>query len=400
MMKKKVFIDGSHGTTGLKIHERLDKRDDIELIAIPAEKRKAPQARQHYLNSADIVFLCLPDDAARESVSLLSNPAVRVIDASTAHRTAEGWAYGMPELNPLQREKLKNSARVSVPGCYATGFCAVLHPMVSEGFLSPDYPVTSYAITGYSGGGNQMISAFQADSPDREAICCRPKNLNLVHKHLPEMQKFGLLKRTPIFTPIVGDFFQGMLVFVPLYTSMMTNNAGPDRIRSLFADYYRGERFIRVSSDEETASISDGFLSPTACNGTNMLELFVFGRNDRLLIVARLDNLGKGASGAAVQNMNILLGVPEDTGSADAAKEVRNDKIGNRPRSIHVRTQLLAIGSLCLCTGGRPPARHGPAHRRRFRRRHGTQSGGVRSGNRGHHGARPAFQQRNERNTR
>jgi len=314
IMKKKVFIDGSHGTTGLKIHERLDKREDIELMAIPDEKRKDPRTRRDYLNGADIVFLCLPDDAARESISLIANPAVRVIDASTAHRTAEGWAYGIPELNPGQREKIKNADRVSVPGCYASGFCAVLHPLVSSGFLSSDYPVSSYAITGYSGGGRQMIADFQSDSSDREAICCRPKNLNLIHKHLPEMQKFGLLQQPPIFTPIVGDFFQGMLVFVPPYAAMMTHNAGADRIRSFFADYYRGEQFIRVASDEEIASIADGFLSPTACNDTNMLELFVFGRNDRLLIVTRLDNLGKGASGAAVQDMNILLGVPEDTG--------------------------------------------------------------------------------------
>lgn len=313
-MKKKIFIDGSHGTTGLKIHERLDNREDIELIAIDADKRKDSEARRHYLNSADIVFLCLPDDAARESVSLLSNSGVRVIDASTAHRTAEGWAYGIPELNPGQRETIKNAGRVSVPGCYASGFCAILHPLVSEGFLQSDYPISSYAITGYSGGGKQMIAAFQSYTADRQEICCRPKNLNLAHKHLPEMQKFGLLKRPPIFTPIVGDFFQGMLMFVPLHPSLMTNNTDKDRIRSFFADYYQGERFIRVASDKDIASIADGFLSPTACNGTNMLEIFVFGRNDHLLIVARLDNLGKGASGAAVQNMNILLGVPEDTG--------------------------------------------------------------------------------------
>jgi N-acetyl-gamma-glutamyl-phosphate reductase len=313
-MKKKVFIDGSHGTTGLKIHERLDGRDDIELIAIPAGQRKDPEAKRHYLNSADIVFLCLPDSAARESVSLLSNPAVRVLDASTAHRTAEGWVYGIPELNPGQRQKIKDSCRISVPGCYASGFCAALHPIVSGGYLSPDSPVSSYAITGYSGGGNQMIAAFEDKSADRQAICCRPKNLNLAHKHLPEMQKFGLLSRPPLFTPIVGDFFQGMLVFVPLSAAMMTKKPDAAEIRRYYAEYYRRERFIRVASDDEIASINDGFISPTACNGTNMLELFVFGRNDHLLVVARLDNLGKGASGAAVQNMNILLGVKEDTG--------------------------------------------------------------------------------------
>jgi N-acetyl-gamma-glutamyl-phosphate reductase len=314
-MKKKVFIDGSHGTTGLKIHERLDNRNDIELMAIPPEQRKNPEAKQHYLNSADIVFLCLPDPAARESVGLLTNPAVRVLDASTAHRTAEGWIYGIPELNPGQREKIKHSRRISVPGCYASGFCALLHPLVSGGLLAPDYPVSSYSITGYSGGGNQMIAAFQGTpAENREEICCRPKNLNLVHKHLPEMQKFGLLKQPPIFTPIVGNFFQGMLVFVPLYPSLMLKNPGAEGVLSYFADYYEDERFIRVAPAGEIASIADGFLSPTACNNTNMLEIFVFGRNDHLLLVARLDNLGKGASGAAVQNMNILLGVPEETG--------------------------------------------------------------------------------------
>jgi N-acetyl-gamma-glutamyl-phosphate reductase len=313
-MKKKVFIDGSHGTTGLKIHERLAARGDIELITIPVERRKDSEAKRACLNSADIVFLCLPDDAARESVSLITNPAVQVLDASTAHRTAEGWAYGIPELNPGQRAAIKSGGRVSVPGCYASGFCAALHPLVSKGILPPDYPVSSYAITGYSGGGRQMIAAYETGSPDREAICCRPKNLNLVHKHLPEMKKFGLLSQTPIFTPIVGDFFQGMLVFVPLYPTLMTKKMAADDIRSFYSDYYVGEQFIRVAPSAEIAGIADGFLSPTALNGTNMLELFVFGKEDHVLVVARLDNLGKGASGAAVQNMNILMGVPENTG--------------------------------------------------------------------------------------
>lgn len=313
-MKKRVFIDGQHGTTGLKIDQRLNSRSDIELVEIPEEHKKDVNVKSEILNNVDIVFLCLPDDAARESVSLIHNDKVKVLDASTAHRTASGWEYGIPELNPEQRDRIRNSNRVSVPGCYATGFTMCMHPLVSKGFVPSDYPVTCYSITGYSGGGKQMIGAFEQSGNNFQEICCRPKNLNLAHKHLPEMAKHGLLKSPPIFTPIVGNFFHGMLVFIPLYLNMVSNVKSGSAIRDFFSEYYKGEQFVRVASKGDIDNIGDGFLSPIACNDTNNIDIFAFDRHDHVLLVARLDNLGKGASGAAVQNMNILIGAPENRG--------------------------------------------------------------------------------------
>ena len=313
-MKHTVCIDGQHGTTGLKIHERLEGRDDLDVIEIPEAGRKDPAVRQRYLNEAEIVFLCLPDDAARESVSLIDNPAVRIIDASTAHRTQAGWVYGIPELNPGQRVLIGGAKRVSVPGCYATGFSLCLHPLVAGGIVPADYPVGSYAVTGYSGGGRKMIEDYEAGSADPREICCRPKNLNLAHKHLPEMQKYGLLARPPQFIPIVGNFYQGMLVFIPLFLGLLASRTDTGSIRRRLEGYYAGEQFVRVVSAEETEAIGEGFLSPLACNGSNRLEIFIFARGEQVLLVARLDNLGKGASGAAVQNMNLMLGTEESEG--------------------------------------------------------------------------------------
>ena len=313
-MKKAVFIDGQHGTTGLKIHERLGGRDDLELVEIPVEQKKDIRIKEKVINEVDIVFLCLPDDAARESVSLVRSNHVRVLDTSTAHRTARDWVYGIPELNPEQRDKIRQSKRVSVPGCYATGFNICMHPLVAQGIVPSDYPINCYAITGYSGGGKQMIAAFEKPGNDTQEICCRPKNLNLAHKHLPEMQQHGLLSQQPVFTPIVGNFFRGMLVFIPLHVRFLTRNQSSSNIRTFFEEYYKGEQFIRVASQQVIEEIGDGFLSPVVCNETNYLDLFVFDKNDHVLLVARLDNLGKGASGAAVQNMNLLIGAPENKG--------------------------------------------------------------------------------------
>ena len=313
-MKKTVFVDGQHGTTGLKIHDRLKVREDLEIVEIPVESKKDTKSKSKILNEVDIVFLCLPDDAAKESVSLIRNEKVRVLDPSTAHRTSPEWEYGIPELNPGQRAKIKASKRVSVPGCYATGFNMCVHPLTAAGIIPRDYPISSYAITGYSGGGKQMIASFENEGRNPDEIASRPKNLDLCHKHLPEMQKYGLLERPPIFTPIVGNFYNGLLVFTPLYSHLLAQAKQGDEIRSFLEEYYYGEQFVRVFSQSETEAIGDGFLSPTACNETNNLDVFVFARTDHTLLVARLDNLGKGASGAAIQNMNLMIGAPEDRG--------------------------------------------------------------------------------------
>jgi N-acetyl-gamma-glutamyl-phosphate reductase len=313
-MKKTVFIDGQHGTTGLKIHHRLKDRDDIALVEIPIEFKKDRHYKAKVLNEIDVAFLCLPDDAARESAALIKNEKVKIIDPSTAHRTSPAWVYGIPELNKGQREKIRSSKRVSVPGCYATGFNVCMHPLVAKGFVPSNYPASCYAITGYSGGGKQMIGDFENNRGNVQEICCRPKNLNLSHKHLPEMKMYGLLDNPPLFTPIVGNFYSGMLVFIPLCLDVLHKVKKASAIRDFFEDYYQGELFIRVATRKEIEEIGDGFLSPMGCNDTNRLDMYVFNRNGHVLVVARLDNLGKGASGAAVQNMNIMIGAPENKG--------------------------------------------------------------------------------------
>jgi N-acetyl-gamma-glutamyl-phosphate reductase len=312
---KTVFIDGQHGTTGLKIAERLAARPDLEVLRIPEQQRKEPEARRRLLNAADFVILCLPDDAARESVRLIENPSVRVLDASSAHRTAEGWVYGIPELGPEQRARIAATTRLSVPGCYPTGFVLALHPLIAAGLVPASYPVTTYAITGYSGGGRPMIEDFQS-AGDPAEYAARPKNLSLVHKHLPEMRKYAGITRTPLFVPIVANVLQGMLVFVPLYRDLLPAGTDAEALRRRLREHYVGQRFVRVATRAESEAVGDGFLSPTACNGTNDLDLFVFDKDDRILLVARLDNLGKGASGAAVQNLNIMMGTEEATGLA------------------------------------------------------------------------------------
>jgi N-acetyl-gamma-glutamyl-phosphate reductase len=313
-MKSTVFVDGQHGTTGLQIRERLADRNDIEIIEISEEKRKDPTTRAELLNSVDIAFLCLPDDAARESVSLVKNPGVCIIDGSTAHRVTDGWIYGLPELKEGQRELIKESKRISVPGCHATGFILMLHPLVSRGIVSPDYPVTVHAVAGYSGGGKSMIADYETEGPPDYIRNPRPYSLKLDHKHLPEMTKYPGLTEPPVFNPTVVNVYKGEIISIPLVVSHLEKKFSAADIQNMLAEYYSGEQFIKVIPYPADDYLVNGFLTFTDCNDTNNVEIFVFGNEDRVLLSARYDNLGKGASGAAVQNMNIVLGVPEETG--------------------------------------------------------------------------------------
>ena len=315
IMVYKVFVDGQEGTTGLQINERLQGRNDIELLKIAPEKRKDINKRKKFINEADIVFLCLPDDAARESVSLVANESTRIIDASTAHRTDDSWAYGFPELSSSHREKIAGSSRVSVPGCYATGFIALMYPLVRAGIVPADYPVTCHAVSGYSGGGKKRIAEYaEAASTDEAIKSPRFYALSLRHKHLPEMQKITGLSHTPLFTPIIGYNYRGMTVAVPLYPRLLPGKNSAESICDYLYSYYKGQHFIKVFPYGSEGAITDGFLSAVGCNGTNMLEISVTGNEEHVLLTARLDNLGKGASGAAVQCMNIMMGIDERTG--------------------------------------------------------------------------------------
>jgi len=313
-MNKTVFIDGQHGTTGLKIRERLSIRQDIELIEIPEENRKDPYAKEKLLNEADFVFLCLPDDAARQSVSLIKNKAVCVIDGSTAHRIAEGWVYGLPELNKEQRSLIKNSQRITVPGCHATGFVAMLYPLVALGIVDRDYPVTCHTTAGYSGAGKAMIAEYKADNVPDYIKNPRPYSLALNHKHIPEMTKIVGLAQPPLFAPTVVNVYNGEIISIPLIVRHLKQKLAAADIRKVLADYYAGERFIKVMPYPADDHLKNGFMTFADCNDTNNLDIFVFGNADMILLSARFDNLGKGASGAAVQNMNIKLGIEEATG--------------------------------------------------------------------------------------
>ena len=313
-MKKTVFIDGQHGTTGLKINERLSGRKDIEVIEITGADRKDLTTKEKLLNEADIVFLCLPDDAARQSVGLIKNKLVCVIDGSTAHRVAEGWGYGLPELKKEQRNLIKNSKRISVPGCHATGFIAMLYPLVARGIVSPDYPVTCHTTAGYSGGGKAMIADYQGENVPDYIKNPRPYSLALNHKHIPEMTKITGLAHAPIFAPTVVNVYNGEIISIPLVVPNLQKKLTAAEMRAVLADYYTGEQFIKVMPYPADDYLKNGYMTFTDCNGTNNLEIFVFGNDERILLSARFDNLGKGASGAAVQNMNIILGVDEGTG--------------------------------------------------------------------------------------
>ncbi len=314
-MKFKVFVDGQEGTTGLKINERLSRRTDIEILKIDPEKRKDPEARRMFLNEADIAFFCLPDAASRESAALVTNNKTRIIDASTVFRTDPDWTYGMPELSKNQRALIRASHRVSVPGCHATGFNIALYPLIREGIVPKDYPVTCCSITGYSGGGKKLIEKYEATGSNRQNLeSPRFYALSLNHKHLPEMQKINGLLFPPLFTPVVGDFSQGMVVSVPLLKRLLNKKITAREVQQFLSSYYASERFVRVMPYESEDYLDNGFLDATGCNNTNRIEIFVFGNGEQILLLSRLDNLGKGASGAAVQNMNIMLGLDEGIG--------------------------------------------------------------------------------------
>ncbi len=312
-MKPKILIDGQYGTTGLKIREMLQGRGEIELLEIPEEQKKNPEAKRPLLNEADLVFLCLPDDAARASVAMVTNPATKIIDASTAHRTRPEWVYGIPELDAGQRDRIRNGSRVCVPGCHASGLIMVVNPLVREGVLFLEHKVICHSITGYSGGGRAMIDRYEAPENAGKFIGQRPYALTLAHKHLPEMQHVPGLKYPPLFTPSVGNFARGMLVMTYLVKEELRSGASRGEILSLYRDYYGGERFVRVIEAND-AYLDEGFLDPMGCNGTNRIELSVYENDLYLVVISRLDNLGKGASGAAVQNMNLMLGFDEGAG--------------------------------------------------------------------------------------
>lgn len=308
----RVYIDGEAGTTGLQIRSRLEGRADLQLLSIDPARRKDPQARAELLNRADVAVLCLHDDAAREALSLMSNPATRVLDASSAHRTAPGWVYGFPELSPTQPQAIRKARLVSNPGCYATGAVALLAPLVAAGLLPADLPLGIQGLSGYSGGGRPLVEAHESGTSHPLAGPLRVYGLGLDHKHRPEIQAHAGLVRPPLFTPVVGGWRQGMLVQVPLPVGTVAASAA--QLRETLQGHYAGQRFVQVYAEADNPS----HLDPKVLNGSNLLELFVYSNpGGDALLVARLDNLGKGASGAAVQNLDLMLGL--DDGQRDYA---------------------------------------------------------------------------------
>lgn len=307
--KKKIFIDGRVGTTGLRIYERLEERNDLELLALSEEKRKDPVARKSILNEADIAFLCLPDDAAREAVSMIDNPNTVVIDTSTAHRTNDGWCYAFPELSADFTSRLKTAKRIAVPGCHASGFIGLVYPLIEAGVVSHDTLLTCHSITGYSGGGKKMIAQYE--DKDRDLLLSAPRQYGLTqcHKHLKEMVAITGVNNAPIFCPIVSDFYSGMVVTVPLFASDLQNGATIETVKEIYKKKYAGPIVSYTDKPDD-----DGLISGLGLAFKDSMEVSVFGNEERILLIARYDNLGKGASGAAVEALNYVLGVDPTTG--------------------------------------------------------------------------------------
>ena len=313
-MAYKIFIDGKEGTTGLKIYERFAGRSDIEILQIDDEKRKDPVEKAKMINASDFTFLCLPDAASIESVALCTNPKTRIIDASTAHRTNPDWAYGFPELDKSFREKIISSNRVAVPGCYASGFVAIAYPLVKAGILPRDYPVVVHAVSGYSGAGKKAIAQYEAADRDKSLDSPRLYALTQSHKHLPEMKKIPGLDFEPVFNPYVCDYFQGMTVTVGLHSRLLSKKVSAKDIWQMFASHYDGCNFVKVAGFMGEGTLTEQFIPANTLAGTNEMQVFVYGNDERIDITTRFDNLGKGASGAAVQCLNIMMGIDETTG--------------------------------------------------------------------------------------
>lgn len=311
-MKYTVFVDGQEGTTGLRIHEYLARRDDVEVLRIAADKRKDDAERARLLNAADVAFLCLPDAAARAAVALVTNTNTCLIDASTAHRTAPGWVFGLPELAPGQRDRIRAGKRIANPGCHSSGFILLLRPLVDVGLVPASTATSATSITGYSGGGRKMIEQYEAGG-DRRLDAPLPYGLSLAHKHVPEMATHSRLSVNPVFMPIVGNFYKGLTVSVPLQLSTL-GGCTPEQLHRALVAHYDGEAFIRVKPLRDPATLESTYFDVQACNDTNFVDLFVFASDTQAILMARLDNLGKGASGAAVQTMNVHLGLDERRG--------------------------------------------------------------------------------------
>ena len=312
-MAYQVYVDGQEGTTGLRIHEYLAKRGDVELLRIDPDKRKDPAERARLLNAADVAFLCLPDQASREAAAMVTNPNTCLIDASTAHRIDPAWAFGLPELARGQRDKLRQSKRIANPGCHASAFILLVRPLVDAGLVPAALPLSATSITGYSGGGKKMIEQYQAGGDD-QLLSPRPYGLTLSHKHIPEMMTHTGLTTKPVFLPIVGNFYKGLAVSLPLHFEQLAPGTNAERLHAALAAHYEGERFVKVMPLRDPATLEAGFFDVQATNDTNNVELFVFAHDTQAVLIARLDNLGKGASGAAVQCMNVHLGVDESLG--------------------------------------------------------------------------------------
>ncbi len=312
-MAVKVFIDGKEGTTGLKIFERFEKRNDIEILQIDEEKRKDPVEKAKMINASDYTFLCLPDAAAVESASLCTNPDTVIIDASTAHRTNPDWAYGFPELSSEFRAKIAASKRIAVPGCYASGFIALGYPLVQSGIMPPDYPVVIHAVSGYSGAGKKAIAQYEDKNRNPELDSPRLYALTQAHKHLPEMKKIAGLAMEPVFNPYVCDYFQGMTVTVGLHAGYLSKKATAHDVWEMMSEHYKDSTFVKVAGFMGEGTLTEQFIPANTLAGTNNMQIFVYGNDERIMLTSRFDNLGKGASGAAVQCLNISMGIDETT---------------------------------------------------------------------------------------